>query len=605
MILYKEFMRRCVPFLWILMIAAQEPEVLRISVRDMAASKPNISDPAAERIVENGLEAAGGRARLLQIQSIHREGIMRSDGLEGFYGEWSRPPHWKRVELYYPLAGWVTIVNENDVQRRAGASTRALEGAERGEWIRRAAPWPDLYAKEKSVIYSLGPERKVDGKQAQGVFVYFADGSSSLDFYDKITNRLIRREEQPASAGPSSPKLITSFYDYAETAGVYFPRRVKRTFGKRDTEFVYRTVEVGAELPAKIFDIKERRADEPFLLYTIPQKLHREPRDSELKYNKLQFWIAAPTLVLGQTTKLSISLLDRDGIVETREFGYGSLFTMRSDASGCARFPICIETPHDLEFNQIEIVFRESSAPGAREKKLKIPVDRYRVKTELVFPLRMPARTTVAHETTDHHSTERSQSFAYDLAGCDFDGRIFVENTTGERNEDYAGFGFEVIAPAAGKVLFVQNKIQDNPRPGDEGSLQMYMLDELSVLGNCIIIDHQNGEYSLLGHLQFESVRVKPGDTVAPGEVVGLLGNSGRSSAPHLHYHLMDGPIPFECDGLPARFVGIADLQTGRRTPYLRAGETVRPMGATASRPASRPSSRPAESQPSSQPAEK
>jgi murein DD-endopeptidase MepM/ murein hydrolase activator NlpD len=47
---------------------------------------------------------------------------------------------------------------------------------------------------------------------------------------------------------------------------------------------------------------------------------------------------------------------------------------------------------------------------------------------------------------------------------------------------------------------------------------------------------------------------VKPGDKVAAGQVLGLLGNSGNSDAPHLHFHVMDGPSPLKSNGLPYMF---------------------------------------------------
>ncbi len=50
------------------------------------------------------------------------------------------------------------------------------------------------------------------------------------------------------------------------------------------------------------------------------------------------------------------------------------------------------------------------------------------------------------------------------------------------------------------------------------------------------------------------SVRVHPEEHVKQGQVIGLLGNTGNSDAPHLHFHIMDGPGPLSSDGLPFEF---------------------------------------------------
>ena len=49
--------------------------------------------------------------------------------------------------------------------------------------------------------------------------------------------------------------------------------------------------------------------------------------------------------------------------------------------------------------------------------------------------------------------------------------------------------------------------------------------------------------------------KAKAGDKVAAGDTLGLCGNSGNTSQPHLHFHLQNGPKLFEADGLPAPFV--------------------------------------------------
>ena len=59
------------------------------------------------------------------------------------------------------------------------------------------------------------------------------------------------------------------------------------------------------------------------------------------------------------------------------------------------------------------------------------------------------------------------------------------------------------------------------------------------------------GLYMLYAHLQSGSLKVKQGDKIKRGEVIGLVGNSGNTSAPHLHFHVMDGPSPLTSEGVP------------------------------------------------------
>ena len=62
----------------------------------------------------------------------------------------------------------------------------------------------------------------------------------------------------------------------------------------------------------------------------------------------------------------------------------------------------------------------------------------------------------------------------------------------------------------------------------------------------------------MLAHLQPHSVRVKLGQRVKRGDVLGLAGNSGNTSQPHLHVHLMNGPSMDDADGLPLPFDSLA-----------------------------------------------
>jgi murein DD-endopeptidase MepM/ murein hydrolase activator NlpD len=73
-------------------------------------------------------------------------------------------------------------------------------------------------------------------------------------------------------------------------------------------------------------------------------------------------------------------------------------------------------------------------------------------------------------------------------------------------------------------------------------------------IGNFVLLDHQNDEYSLLVHMKPGSVVVKPGDRVHPGQLLGRIGFAGDSIFPHLHYSLMDRSEVFKAWSFPAYF---------------------------------------------------
>ena len=81
-----------------------------------------------------------------------------------------------------------------------------------------------------------------------------------------------------------------------------------------------------------------------------------------------------------------------------------------------------------------------------------------------------------------------------------------------------------------------------------------------TVAGNYVVIRLRAGVYAFYGHLQPKSLRVARGDRVRSGQVLGLLGNSGVSDAPHLHFHLTNSNDPLSGEGIPFAFDSYAVL---------------------------------------------
>lgn len=143
----------------------------------------------------------------------------------------------------------------------------------------------------------------------------------------------------------------------------------------------------------------------------------------------------------------------------------------------------------------------------------------------------------------NYHTATVDQRFAYDLVILR-DGKS--HSGDGTANEQYYCWNQPILAPGPGKVVVAVDGIEDN-QPGKMNPQQPP--------GNHIIIDHGNGEHSLLAHFKKGSIAVKPGAPVKTGDRLGVCGNSGNSSEPHLHYHLQTAGKFGEGEGLPAQFL--------------------------------------------------
>jgi hypothetical protein len=176
------------------------------------------------------------------------------------------------------------------------------------------------------------------------------------------------------------------------------------------------------------------------------------------------------------------------------------------------------------------------------------PADAYVPVTRFHYPGR--GRWYVLHggrsKATNYHFGLGAQRFAYDLI-VKKDGRQRRPGSKFSDNTAYYCWGKEILAPGAGTVVHTVNDVPENvpPRRGIKG-------------GNGLIIDHGFGEYSAIWHAIPGSVRVRVGDHVDPGQVVAKVGNSGRSTGPHIHFHVSYRPQGWEeVFGIPADFVEV------------------------------------------------
>lgn len=145
------------------------------------------------------------------------------------------------------------------------------------------------------------------------------------------------------------------------------------------------------------------------------------------------------------------------------------------------------------------------------------------------------------------------ERFAIDFIQLDRTGRVF--EGAADKTASYPYFGATVHAAAPGTVVGIVDGMPEQvPGAARNG------ITTDNAAGNHVVVDMGSGNFALYAHLKTGSVSVKPGDRVAQGQVVGMLGNTGNSDAPHLHFHVMNGPSPLASQGLPYVFDGF----TGR-----------------------------------------
>lgn len=187
----------------------------------------------------------------------------------------------------------------------------------------------------------------------------------------------------------------------------------------------------------------------------------------------------------------------------------------------------------------------------------------------IAFPLRgewMAPRTP--GDRVPSHGTDRfGQRYAYDLWRVD--GRRGGYHRAsrvrtwllGVPTRECYGWGEPVHAPFAGTVVRAVDGVGERRWLHPVRELLRVVVLGLTfrperaagLAGNHVIIQGSPG-CVLLAHLAPDSIRLREGQVVDEGDLVGRLGHSGNSTAPHLHLQLMDSPDPMTARGLPCSF---------------------------------------------------
>jgi hypothetical protein len=187
---------------------------------------------------------------------------------------------------------------------------------------------------------------------------------------------------------------------------------------------------------------------------------------------------------------------------------------------------------------------------------------------------------TPADRIPSHGTDLLGQRYAYDLVRTDHRRGFHLHPAgtlrwllLGGRTRDCYGWGQPVRAALDGVIVQAVDGVAERPwlHPVRESWVAVKTtvgfarrgLDPARLAGNHVITETA-GTYALYAHLAPGSVAVTRGQRVRAGELIGRIGHTGNSTAPHLHFHLMDSADPLRAKGIPCAFAAYLVERDGR-----------------------------------------
>lgn len=523
----------------------------------------------AEDVFAKVLKAFGGKDVLDKINTRIITGKLNLNGWPEEYQAWIMMPDKLRIRL-----NGVAIKRDITFDGERGweitpAGCREIYGSELTSFRINPLfnPLNSLFTclKEETSI-EFKRKEKIDKKEAY-VALINPSNNCEITIYFNARNYLPIKECIRTSFTESVKELIVHYNDWRKTDNIAFPffivqETVDQNLRTKSSLQIYK-VELNVPIEENFFKgPKKGYSNEPYEVHleTIPRKIYKESNTVSLTedwtfcllvqekygralkpdYAKIEFYSDEKRI---KSVEFSAEALESiRGVRFTGLASQKEIFDLRHSFS----------EPASLKINQMVYTLGLSTPKGEKIRKvLKIPVSHYRQKTKLIFPVKGNVLVFC------HQKTEWSQWYAIDV--IPLGPKLEFVKRMGKHNEDFVAWEREIFAPADGEVVYARNDVPDNDRPTITRRDVFTKLPDprWAIGGNVVVIDHGNGEFSFLAHLKQGSVRVSKGDKVKKGQIIGLLGNSGNSDAPHLHYHLMAGSELFRCDGLPICFENV------------------------------------------------
>jgi murein DD-endopeptidase MepM/ murein hydrolase activator NlpD len=533
----------------------------------------------AQQVLDKALLALGGKENLAKIQTRRASGKVEAKGVTGTYQLWAKAPDRLKTTLDISIQRVERGFDGNNGWEKR-TSVRELSRSELERLKQRAVFNPLLSYLNAGTSVELEGKKQLLG--AEAYLVQFSPkGEPPVTFYFDAATFLLLREDHHLEDG----LVKISYSDYRKVQDVLVPFNIKEESPGQTLSITFDDYKLNAPLDDSLFKnpLGEHR-NEPYevSLATIPLRVYKENDGVDTigtsesfvfnvlvkeKYGRALEPKTATIEFYSGSNRVKTVELEAAALKAVRKVTYQNLAAQEEvfDLQHYFSEPLALHV--DRLIYNLELTTRQGET--VRES-LEIPVTTYQQKTKLIFPLKGTFVVAGGHDFNEEHKGEWSQQYAYDILALG--PRYEIVKTSGETNDDFFAWGREIIAPADGRVVYARNDVQDNPHP-DLILINVFVkLPEpmWAVAGNVVVIDHGNGEFSLLAHMQKGSVRVKAGDKVKQGQVLGLLGNSGNSDGPHLHYQLMAGGVIYRSDGLPSHFENL-EIPLPKRGVFLEA----------------------------------
>ena len=246
----------------------------------------------------------------------------------------------------------------------------------------------------------------------------------------------------------------------------------------------------------------------------------------------------------------------------------------------------------DVSISKIRYVFRylvENNDQQRETNRHRFPMDfdssaemtvspqAYETKTSLAIPLHGRILVWEGHDFYAHHRRiplhdakvqkmgirANANRYGSDLVIVDDQGNMYRGDPWNKKN--WLTYGAPIYAPGDGIVIGAENRYPDNEYESRRIKSPQAPPGADEDLGNFVMIDHGDGEFSVMPHMLAGSVVVKKGDKVRQGQLVGRVGFSGDAIFPHVHYSLLSCGDIYSCEGLPAYFRHVERLFGSKR----------------------------------------